>query len=77
MILDILQAIINKSYIKNQIVCSQVDKHIYSNIYIYSVGYSHVSKKIDQNTLTQGKFSRLVYLDCRGNKKIKDDIFFY
>ena len=71
MITDIIQNIINYSFIKQQILTCKLDSHTYDNIFIYKLKirsrYRHV---INQYIIDQKKFSKLRILKIPNVKKI-------
>ncbi len=69
--IDILQIIINYCDVKTQIRCMMIDTYTYDNVYIYSLN-TEMNYRVDQNVIEQKKFSRIKYLNCSNNEKIKN-----
>lgn len=69
MISDILQIIINYSKLKNQIICSHVNKYMYNNINIY---FLEGMTTITQKTIEMPIFRKLKILRCMNNRYICD-----
>jgi len=69
MILDIVQTVINFSNLKNQIRCSQMDKYVYDNLYIYSLNTKY---GMSQEIIEKRIFCKMEKLYCYGNDKINN-----
>lgn len=73
MITDIIQNIINFSFVQQQIDLCQMDKYMYNNTYIYKLKIkSRYKNIINQKIIEQKKFSRLKKLCVTNVKKIYD-----